>query len=407
MAAAAAHLLPPDFSYRTTLFATGPVRDGVLEGDLVIHGTGDPTISGRYEESMTAVWRGLADSLRVRGVREVAGGLVADASYWDDDLLHDDWENYDLLWWYAAPVGPIGFNDNSIDFRIRPGEVGGTARITWQPQTAYVQFRNEMVTVPPGEESDWDLRRVHGTDTVVAYGQIPADEGPSTEYFAVRDPALYAATVFREVLEEEGIGFGSREITTVSDPGGSPAAAAGPLVRYDSPGLPHIIGPILERSQNWFAEQLLKTLGREVGEQGSWEAGLSVVEEFLADSVGLDPETFELRDASGLSAGNLITPAALADLLFHLRHSPQGRLALEAMPASAAANGSLRSRFTDRPGRVRAKTGSIRNVQALSGYATTDAGGEVIFSILVNGSPVTSAELRRAIDDVVEIIAGG
>src|SRR5688572_6497668 len=113
VAATAAHHLPADFRYRTTLHATGPVENGVLRGDLIVYGRGDPTISGRYAEgNIVAVWEALADSLTTRGIRRIEGRVVADESYWDNEYVLGDWENYDLLWWYAAPVAPLGFNDN-------------------------------------------------------------------------------------------------------------------------------------------------------------------------------------------------------------------------------------------------------------------------------------------------------
>ncbi|HEV2733453.1 MAG TPA: D-alanyl-D-alanine carboxypeptidase, partial [Longimicrobiaceae bacterium] len=131
VSAAAAHLLGPDFRYRTTVHAGGPVRDGTLQGDVVLFGRGDPTISGRYFGSATAVLDSLADALYRGGVRRVAGGVTADESHFDSAYVREDWERYDLLWWYAAPVGALGFNDNSIDFRVEPGaQPGDPARIT-------------------------------------------------------------------------------------------------------------------------------------------------------------------------------------------------------------------------------------------------------------------------------------
>jgi len=166
-----------------------------------------------------------------------------------------------------------------------------------------------------------------------------------------------------------------------------------------------VIGPVLQTSQNWFAEQLLKTLGKEVRGEGSWDAGLKVETEFLRDVAGIDTTEFRLRDASGLSTGNLVTPAALTRLLRHIATSPRQRVVLEALPVSAAQTGSLRTRFTDLPGRVRAKTGSVRNVASLSGLVRTDAGRELAFSIIVNGSGLPTGRVTEAIDRVVRQLA--
>ncbi|HUF13445.1 MAG TPA: D-alanyl-D-alanine carboxypeptidase/D-alanyl-D-alanine-endopeptidase [Longimicrobiales bacterium] len=410
VASAAAHLLPSDFRLRTSLYATGPIRDGVLDGDLVLYGRGDPGISGRFHDGrMLAVWEALADSLAARGVREVRGGLVADQSHLDSLHVHEDWESYDLLWWYAAPVGALGFNDNSIDFRIQPGERGEPARIEAQPASSYFTLLNQTRTVAAGEPRTLDFARASENDTIIAYGNIPVDARPWTEYFAVSDPALYAGTVFRDVLESRGIRFGSpvvrverSEHRSVVLPDGSTRAGARSLFGYSSAPLADLIFPVLNSSQNWFAEQLLKTLGRQRGEGGSWHAGLDVERDFLTGIVGLSEDEFRLRDASGLSAGNLMTPRALARVLLWVRTEPAVQ---EALPVSAGAHGSLRSRLTDLPGRVRAKTGGIRNVDALSGYVTTNDGRELVFVILANGSAFTGSVVRGAIDDVVRAAA--
>ena len=403
VATTAATLLPEDFRARTSLYASGQVRRGVLEGDLVLYGRGDPGISGRYhDDRMLAVWESLADSLAARGIRRIRGGVVADESWFDSTHVHGDWEEYDQLWWYAAPVSALGFNDNSIDFRIAPGDLGEPARIEWQPATSFFTLDNRSRTVAAGGERTLDFARGAG-DTIIAYGEVPTDARAWTEYFAVQDPARYAATVFREVLETRGIQVDRDDVRVVRAPDRS-VARANPveLAGYDSAPLADLIFPILNSSQNWFAEQLLKTLGRETGAGGSWEAGLEVEERFLIERVGLDESEFDLRDASGLSAGNVITPRALARVLMYARTLDAVR---DAMPVSAAERGSLRSRLTDLPGRVRAKTGGIRNVDALAGYVTTDAGRELVFVVIGNGTAFPGATVRAAIDDVVRATA--
>ncbi|HEX5724117.1 MAG TPA: D-alanyl-D-alanine carboxypeptidase/D-alanyl-D-alanine-endopeptidase [Longimicrobiaceae bacterium] len=407
VAAAAAHHLDPGFRFRTTLSGTGPVQDGVLRGDLVLYGRGDPMLSARYFPSRTAVFEALADSLLARGVRAVAGGVVADESWFDADYVRGDWESYDLLWWYAAPVSALGFNDNSIDFRVEPGTAAGAAaRITWQPESGFVELENRTRTVAAGGSHTLDFERVPGTRRVRAYGQIPLGTAPATESFAVESPALYAGTVFREVLERRGVRVGQAEVRVVSDPARSPARGAAALAEHASPPLERAIGPVLQRSQNWFAEQLAKTLGREVRGEGSWSAGLAVEREFLVRVVGVDSADFVLRDASGLSAGNLVTPRALVQILEYVRRTPRQAVVRRSLPVSGR-EGSLQTRLGDLPGRVAAKTGYIGNVDSLSGFLTTDAGREVVFAIVANASGQPSARMKAAIDDVVRAIAAG
>lgn len=404
VAATAAHVLDPDYRHRTTVHAAGPLRDGVLEGDLVLYGRGDPLISGRYFESETAVLDGLAEALFARGVRRVTGGVTADESWFDTAYVHRDWEKDDLLWWYAAPVGALGFNDNAIDFLVQRGRrAGEPARITPSPASGFYRFENRARTVPAGQRRTVDFGRIPGTNQVWARGDVPLDASPRMEHVAVADPAQVTGTVFREALERRGIRVGRREVRVVSDPRRSPAGAP-VLAQHLSPTLPHVIGPILGSSQNWFSEQLLKTLGKEVRGEGSWAAGLAVERAFLTRVVGIDSADFVLRDASGLSAANRITPDALVRLLEWIRTSPSGEVVRAALPVSAR-SGSLQRRFTDLPGRVAAKTGYIGNVDSLSGFVKMADGRELVFSIIANGTGLPSWRMKEAIDQVVRVLA--
>lgn len=404
--ATAAHHLPAGFRFRTTVYGTGPVQDGTLRGDLVLFGRGDPMISDRYFPSRTAVWEALADTLRARGIRRVAGAVVADESWFDADHVRGDWEAYDTRWWYGAPVSALGFNDNSIDFRIEPGAMGAAPRITWEPQSAFVTLENTATTGVAGGPATLDFERTGRGNGVRAYGVFPAGSAAQTEHFAVGDAAAFTGTVFRETLERRGIEVADDSVRVVSDPARSPSRGGAVLAEHVSPPLAQVIGPILLNSQNWFAEQLLKTVGREIGGEGSWDAGIRVEREFLTRVVGIDSADVVLRDGSGLAAGNLVTPRALVQLLDYVRRTPGQAVVRASLPVSGA-RGSLQARFTDLPGRVRAKTGYIGNVDSLSGFVTRADGSEVIVSIIANASGQPSSRMKAGIDDIVRAVAAG
>src|SRR5690606_25647417 len=178
-----------------------------------------------------------------------------------------------------------------------------------------------------------------------------------------------------------------------------------PIASWTSAPLSEIVAAILKPSQNWIAEMLLKTLGAERGEGGSWPAGLEVERRYLFDVVGIDSTAVVLRDASGLSAQNLLTPRAIVQLLEHARRMPWGPVYRAALAVPGEKDGTLERRLVALEGRLFAKTGTIAHVNSLSGYLTTASGGELVFSILSNASGRPAAEVRRAIDANVNAAA--
>ena len=400
VAAAAAALLPPDYRFRTSVYGAGTIGEGILHGDLVLYGRGDPTLSGRYYATRLAPFEELADSLRARGVARVEGDLVGDASYFDSVATHPSWEAYDLTWWYAAPVTALGFNDNSVDFDVAPGAVGQPPVITLAPDLGVVRFTNRARTVPADSARTFDFYRQPGTNIVWALGDVPVDARPWTENVAVQDGPAWAATAFRAALASRGITVTGPVRTTYDATEYATARRMDPLAEHLSPPLEKVLEPILAVSHNWYAEMLLKTLGRELGGRGSWEAGLDVERRFLIDSLHVDSTMFRLTDGSGLSHHNLVAPEAFVRLLRAMRDRPAARVFLDALPRGG--EGTLRYRFRrgSLSGRVRAKTGSIGNVNTLSGYLETPR-GVWTFSIQLNNHTARDREALQRIDAIV------
>lgn len=412
--AAASALLPPDFRVTTDVYGTGPIVDGVLEGALVIYGRGDPTFSDRCYavdtlalgacEWMWSRMGALADSIAARGIRTVNGPIVGDGSYFEATRIHPAWEAYDLTWWYAAPVTALGFNDNSINARYRPGpRVGAPPVVTFEPDLGNFLFENRAWTADSGGPATFDFFRDDARALVWAEGSLPITRGWRTEYFALPDPDLFFAEALRAELARRGVAVTGPTLST-SDPARYAACRSicPPLVRFGSRPLSDWIFPILNTSQNWFAEMLLKQLGVQFADEGSWRAGLEVERRFLIDSVGIDSLAFDLSDGSGLSAGNLVAPRAFAQLLAYMWRHPNRDAFLAGLPRSGQL-GSLRTRFTGTPleGRVVAKTGSINHVNTLSGYIERERGGPLIFSVMVNHRTAPYGQTLAQIDSVV------
>ena len=419
VAAVASALLPADFRVRTSLYANGTVTDSVLHGDLILYGRGDPTWSercfsvdslapGMCDSTWTTVDR-IADSVRAHGIRRITGKIIGDGSYFEPVLTHWNWGSFDLNWWYAAPVSGLGFHDNSVDFSIAPGHaVDQPPTITWHPDLAFITFENRARTVPAdsGSTIGDNFFRRPGTLDIWAEGTVALGRTPWIESFALPDPNLYAARALAASLGRKGVAVEGGAASTTDSLAYRGVRGGTALAEYLGRPLPDIVFPILNTSQNWFAEMLLKILGREIGGEGSWAKGLEVERRFLIDSVKVDSTAFALDDGSGLSAGNLVTPHAFVQLLDFMYTHPKRAPFIAALP-HAQQPGSLLKRFAGTPveGRVLAKTGSIFRVNTLSGYIERADNRRFTFSIEGNAHTVPGRQMLAQIDSLVVQIA--
>ena len=413
VAAVAAALLPPDWKVKTSLYGNGPIVDGVLQGSLVLYGRGDPTFSNRCyatdttqarvcDRDIFAKLRVMADSLRGRGIVAVAGDLIGDGSYFEPQTVHGGWESYDLNWWYAAPVSGLAFNDNSIDLAWLPGpKAGAPAAVSVFPALGDVTLENRSLTrTTPGD--NLDFFRKPGTLEVTAEGTVNLSSRGGTEYFAMPDPNLFAARALRKAMAEAGVAVLGATRSTLDSTAYRHLRQQAPLVEVESRPLKDWIFPILNTSQNLFAELMLKQLGRMFGAEGSWAEGLGVERRFLIDSVGVDSTQISLSDGSGLSATNMVSPLAFTQVLRFIRQHPRWETFGNGLPKSGS-TGSLRNRFKGTPleGRVWAKTGSISRVHTLSGIIEPAGGQRLFFSVQANHHTQPTRAMLAQIDSIV------
>jgi D-alanyl-D-alanine carboxypeptidase/D-alanyl-D-alanine-endopeptidase (penicillin-binding protein 4) len=251
------------------------------------------------------------------------------------------------------------------------------------------------------------MYREPGTLHVWAEGTVALDTQGRTESFALPDPNLFAARAFRRMLAEAGISVLGTTRSTTDSLRFRAARSGVPLAETRSRPLRDWIFPILNTSQNLYAETLLKQLGRQFGTGGGWRESVAVERRFLIDSVGIDSTLFALSDGSGLSAANLIAPAAFASLLRFIHRHPHFAASFKAgLPQSGNA-GSLRNRFLGTPleGRVRAKSGSISRVNTLSGYFDLPDGRRFAFAVQANHHAQGGRAMIAQIDSVVVAMA--
>ncbi|HUH13912.1 MAG TPA: D-alanyl-D-alanine carboxypeptidase/D-alanyl-D-alanine-endopeptidase, partial [Longimicrobiales bacterium] len=247
------------------------------------------------------------------------------------------------------------------------------------------------------------MRGAPGNDTLVVEGMVPLDADARPTRRAVGNPATYAAHALAESLRRRGITVDG-EVRVSFEP--VPTAGASRIATWHSPPLSEIVHGLMRPSQTWITEHLATPLGAERGERGSWGEGLDVVEDFLVEVAGVEEGSVSLSDGSGLSSRNLVAPESLVRLLTFARTQPWGELYYEALPP-AGGDGTLRSRMQELGERVHAKTGTIANVNGLSGYVTTDDGRLLIFSVMTNATGRSSGVVRSGMDRIVEAVAAG
>ncbi len=454
-------LLPVEtLSWTTSVIAEGDVNAaGALDGNIVLMGTGDPTLSGReypYKPptpaaaapaagdatagqaaaedappapppSAMAALDKLAEEVEQSGVRSVTGDVVGDDSFFLDEPYGPSWGWDNLQWDYGAPVSALSFNDNVTKLYIHQDAAQPGATVAeWTPNSDYYSVESSMTLAASGDTPHPGLERMPGSMLVRAWGTVGANGLHAN--MAIDDPAIFAAAAFKQALLARGIRVAGTAVSRHKYTNGTGDFAdereeplkltRSDMTRVLAPAGEHRVlamrfsVPVAEDitltskiSMNLHAELLLRLLGKVFGSDGSFEEGARVVRQFMVNA-GVDDSDFYLCDGSGLSGDDRMAPRALTRLLTYAAAQPWGENWRASLPV-AGVDGTLLNRFKDSPlkGRLWAKTGTLNEVNALSGYVTAASGKTVAFSILENGRKPGSALEDQAIDRIVEAIA--
>jgi D-alanyl-D-alanine carboxypeptidase/D-alanyl-D-alanine-endopeptidase (penicillin-binding protein 4) len=452
---AAVALLGPQKTFETRVVARGALDAGTLTGDLVLVGGGDANLSGRTLPYVSPGLKPkgetapvvdplrylaeLADQVAAKGVKVVNGDVVGDDTYFPWEPYASNWAADDLIWGYGAPVSALSVNDNQIKMTTAPGaKASDPATVTLEPEMNYYVVKNEVLSSNPNKSSV-GIDRVAGSKVIEAYGGIAVGATPDVEELAIADPAEYAAMALKQMLEARGVvvkGTVRAEHLPLHDPGSFLHEVRQPVPLFTQflhdalaqvncpdvgrPGLRsdetvlavHTSVPLIEDvvltnkiSQNLHAEILLRNIGKSLGCAGRVSTGAQMVRQFLL-AAGLDPDDFVFFDGSGLSGHDLVTPRATARLLQYAAEQPWFAVWKSSLPVGGM-DGSLEARFSKSPlkGRLFAKTGTLGEARALSGYVECASGRTVVFSIMVGNHPPQTSADRDVMDKVVEAIA--
>jgi len=396
--------LGPDFAFETILATDGTNLIVIGDGDPAF---GDEKIHRRLGESITADFERWAGVLLESGVGSIPGDLIIDESIFDDQWAHPSWEEGDLDNWYAAPVGALNFNDNCVDVTVRPDQTrDAPALITIQPETTLVKIVNKCRSSGTGTPV---IHHPHDTFEYIVSGRC-AKHWPFASV-SFPDPGLLFADSLWTALAKKSVavrGTIRRKRLRLADGTVPPMLT---ILGRRTTALSDVLLRIGKNSQNLFAECLLKRTAYAwakrrglANPQGSWPLGSRAVLA-LVERCGINTQGLVIADGSGLSRDNTCSARQMASLLAWMHARGEGRLLHDSLSTSGV-DGSLRKRLTNLPGRVHAKTGTMKGVSALSGYVDADTGRRYAFAIIFNGYRGPSTPYKRIQDDICRVLSG-
>ena len=400
--------LGPDFRFETrVLGAVYPVH-GILTGDLAVVGSGDPSFSDSLSGGdAMAPLRTLADAIAARGIAQITGRLMRGSDAFPDSSLGFGWAWDDLDYPYSAPVDELVFNEGYARVTVVGGRVPG-APVTVRTSPSRTVPRIGTVDVTTGGSCCADRSRVEwfsdvrgARPSLTLRGRVRPGDSVTVEV-ALRHSSSAWLDAFAEALAERGITVrGGVEANLLADTTGYVTLAS-----RLSPTLREILPYFEKPSQNQIGEILFKTLGRVRTGVGTADSGRVVVERQLV-AWGADSAGFAVRDGSGLSRHDYVSPETIVRVLDAMRRGPEFRTFYDALPIGGV-DGTIRNRLQGTPaeGNVRAKTGTLDKARSLSGYVTTADGRLLLFSILSNNHVVANREVERVQDALVAFLAG-
>jgi serine-type D-Ala-D-Ala carboxypeptidase/endopeptidase (penicillin-binding protein 4) len=394
--AASLAILGPEYRWKTVVYADAPISGGELKGRLYLKGHGDPSLV------VEDLWRVVTD-LYAGGLRKVSGDLAVDDTFFDDVRVGPGFEQKSEDLPFRAPNGALSLNYNAVGVHVLPGaDDAAAARVVVDPQTPYFTVVNEARTVASGRTAiTVEARETPDHTELKVSGRIRIGDAGQMQLRRVAHPDLYTANAFRELLSRRGIKVTGNIVREAT-----PSTAKALSAHYSQP-LGVVVRDVNKRSNNFMAEQILKTLGAETGGRpGTWAKGIDAVAGFL-ERLGIARKDYKMTNGSGLYNSNLFSPAQLTTLLrlaykdFRFAADFIGSLALAGADGTIGhrMEGGLAERY------VRAKTGTLAGVSCLAGYAGAPGHAPLAFAIFMNEVPdLSSGKARHAQDAIAEAL---
>src|SRR5262249_6286761 len=414
--AVALELLGADYRWRTSVYAAKEADAGIIQGDLTLFGRGAPDLVSLRKGTAPSL-ADLVDHLYQRGVREVRGNIIGDSSYFRGDDYGLGWQWNDLQWYYGAEPAALTIDGNSVNLVIAPGsKIGEQASVTSERGGDQLHIINNTITSDRSRITTVGIDRELSDNEVRVWGEFPAGGRSFGAFLSVHNPSLWAATIFKQALIGRGIkvtGEARSRDFRVAENEKFDLSRAVELAAVESERLSDAVRETNKMSNNLYAELILRTLGKEKGAlsidenagkkiQGDDELGVTLISSWLK-SHNVPSDTIAIRDGSGLSRLDLVTPEATTRLLVAMTKTSSAQLFQDSLPV-AGQDGTLGGRLSGYRGRIFAKTATVLYVHALSGYAVTKAGERLAFSVLCNEATGKENPIR-VIDQIAALIA--
>lgn len=396
VAVASLDYLKSDYRFETRLRATGQINQSVLNGDLYVQFTGDPTLT---DKQLTR----LLKELNTLSIVQIKGHVYLDNTAYGSAAYAPGWVLHDLIFGYAAPLNAVIINENRFAIILSPSsQTGGMARVATTVPSGVARVENHTIT--NARRAECPLSVYSDSDNTYHVNGCIAQQ-PGKQYFelALRDPVTYAKALIANTLTQNGIRFDGP-----IDIGQAPAHSI-VLTTHQSPSLNLIVKEMLKRSDNLYTNSVLKQIGRVYYRtQGTWQNGLSAIKQILGKPAGIDFNQGHLFDGSGLSRYNLVSPQQLARLLHYAYTNPEVHADLwNALPI-AGQDGTLRGRLLAfaKGDPIHAKTGTMKNagVSALAGYIKSRHHGLLAFVIMTNGLEDTGHVYKNTEDRICKLL---
>lgn len=389
--------LGADFRWKTLVYATGEIENGILNGDLILYGNGAPDFDAEAVENLAA-------QLKAKGLKEIKGDIIGDESYFKGDDIGDGWAWNELQWYYGAAASALSFERNLETVSVSNGEIKTAPDAEEFEVSSDIQSKN-------GDVPAVGLKRELGTNQLYAWGQ-----GENLEArVSVNNPALLTAKKFKQTLEKNGVKIsGKVKSADWKSADKIDIETAKELANVESQPLAEIVRVMNKDSLNIYAELILRTLGKNFGEsapdenpklnalRGDDSAGASVVEKWLKDN-NIAADEIQIHDGSGLSRLDFVTPEAVGRALIYASQSKFADVFKNSLPV-AGQTGTLKGRLGNVSGKIAAKTGSITYVNALAGFA--NGRDETFAFVIFCNNETRKNDSTETIDKIASSLVG-